>query len=59
MIITHISYDYYDDNDLIDVKLLAVLLIIFIAQSMETKTDVLQCDQSKVIIRNMGMCSRI
>lgn len=44
MIITHTSYDYYDDSDLIDVKLLAVLLIIFIAQPMETKTDVLQYD---------------
>lgn len=44
MVITHISYDYYDDNDLTDVKLLAVLLITFIAQPMETKTDVLQYD---------------
>lgn len=59
MIITHISYNYYDDSDLTDVKLLAVLLIIFIAQPVETKTDVLQYDLKKVIIRNMGMCSRI
>lgn len=44
MIITHISCDYYNDNDLIDVKPLAVLLIIFIAQPMETKTDVFQYD---------------
>lgn len=59
MIIVHISYDYYDDSDLIDVKPLAMLLIIRIVQPMETKTDVFQCGCSKVIIRNTDMCSRI